>query len=167
MESRLPKHTPGRHRYKATVTEQGWGLSGRASLVKGRGWSLCGRGLWWGGKNVGGVQAESTGCSYEEVRMRSGAGEIPLQRGRHPGHPLFGLHIGVRAATVLPISSSWGCLHLGLFPPLWSCGQDGRMVHTPTALVCPCSFWWAVRAEGLKNRGDVFLPNLELFAACP
>lgn len=45
--------------------------------------------------------------------------------------PLSALHIGVRAATVLLLNSSQGCLHLGLFPPFWSCGQDGRMDSHP------------------------------------
>lgn len=52
--------------------------------------------------------------------------------------PLSALHIGMRTATVLPLSSSQGCLPLGLFPPFWSCGQDGRMGLTPFVLPWPC-----------------------------
>lgn len=56
------------------------------------------------------------------------------------------IRIGIRAATVL-ISSSWGCLHLGLFLPLWHFGQESRMRLKPTALSCPCSFLPMVRAR--------------------
>lgn len=53
---------------------------------------MCARGSGGEERMVGGVQAKSTGCSYEEVRMCSGAEEITLQEGRHPAYPLFGSH---------------------------------------------------------------------------
>ena len=72
-------------------------------------------------------------------------------------------HKGCHCPDLCP----WDCLQLGLFPPLWSCGLDGRMRLRPIVLSCPCSVWLAVRAEGLGDRGGVFLPYTELSGVCP
>lgn len=116
------------------------GRRGRwAEPMKKRGLGLSARGSGWEERVVAGFR----------LRLQGGQGELRCSEGPCAGGQGAGALLSGPQPPLLTVSvsiwhkgchchsqCSWDHLHLGLFPPLCSCGLDGRSLR-PTALTCP------------------------------
>lgn len=112
---------------------------------------------------VGGFRLRQQAVAAERLRGRRCSGD-PCAGGQAAGALLAGpqppLPLGLHPhkGCHCPDLCPWDCLQLGLFPPSGAVRLNGRMRLRPIILSYPFSDWLAVRAEGLGDRGGVFLP---------
>lgn len=143
--------------------------------MKKRGLGLSVEGSGWEERMVGGFRLRQQAVAARETEGPQMLRRPPCAGGQAAGGPYWPL--GPQPPLPPGPAPTWGAATVlicalglssaGPVSSLWSCGLNGRMRLRPIILSYPFSDWLAVRAEGLGDRGGVFLPYTELPGICP